>query len=98
MLERLSPPTPPDAADRQVRKELRARNANLRVGGDEGCLRLLNIRPPLEQLRRQSSGKILRRRSKRIWVTVGDRAGIFSEQKCNRIFLLLNLLFELRHL
>ena len=85
-------------ADRQVRKELRARHANLRVGSDEGRFCLLNIRPPLEQLRRQTGGKILRRRRKRIGITVSDGSGILTKQKSNCIFLLLNLLFELRYL
>ena len=29
---------------------------------------------------------------------VGDGAGVFAEQKSDRVLLLLNLLFELRHL
>ena len=98
MLESLSPPTPPEPLMRQVGKELRARNANLRIGGDERGFGLLNIRPAFEQLRRYAGGKILRRRRECIGIWMRNGARILAKQKCDRVLLLLNLLFELRHL
>src|SRR5205814_4776018 len=55
-------------ADRQVRKKLRTCHTNLRVGGNKASLCLLDIRAPLQQLRRQSSRKILRRWGKCIGI------------------------------
>ena len=68
----------------------------LRVGGDELRLRLLDVRPALQQLRREAGGQILRRGRERVGIGVGNRTRILSEQEAERIFLLLNLLLQLR--
>ena len=83
-------------SDRNLRKELGSRDADLRIGGDERLLRLLNIGTPLQQLRGHAGGRILGRRSERRWICMDDGAGILAEEQAQRIFLLLNLLLQLR--
>ena len=81
MLERLSPPTPAEAADGKIGEELGASDADLSVGRDESGFGLLDIRPAFEQLRRHARGHILRRRVNALGSVWAIGSGILAKQK-----------------
>ena len=87
--------SPPSPVSDRLGKECGFGDADLRVGCDHDFFRLADVRPALQQFRRESCGNALRDGLFGKRASAGNGLRIFAEQNAEHVLLLLNLPFEI---
>src|SRR5579862_1322254 len=88
----------PRTRKRNLGKESGLCDANIGVGGDEVLFRLANVRPSIDQGRRQTRGNAGRKRLRHQGKSATNIRGIIAEQNADGIFLLAYLSLQVRDL